>query len=174
MINKYLQVGKIVTTHGVRGEVKLQPWGNDPDNLCKFKVFYTDKEHKPMKVLRSRNHSGMILLQLEGVDTKEKADTLRGLVLCMDRDDDDLEEGQYYWQDLMGIEVIDVDTGNTYGKICDISETGANLVYHIKFADGSIKLIPAIEDVVIDTNVEENIMKIRPLKGLFDDDDAEV
>ncbi len=174
MKNKYLQVGKIVTTHGVRGEVKLQPWGNDPDNLCTFKVFYTDKEHKPFKVMRSRNHCGMILIQFEGIDTKESADKLRGTVFCIDRDDDTLEEGQYYWQDLMGLDVIDVDTGKEYGKLCDITETGANLVYHIKFADGSINLIPAIDDVVISVDLDENIMKIRPLKGLFDDDDTEV
>ena len=69
----------------------------------------------------------------------------------------------------MGLSVYDVDSGKLYGTICDITETGANDVYHIKFEDGSIQLIPVIPDVIIHIDIDADRMEIRPLKGLFDD-----
>ena len=80
-------------------------------------------------------------------------------------------------QDLLGCEVKDADTGKEYGKLCDITETGANRVYHIRFADGKVRLAPDIPQVVLRLAPEEGVIEIRPLAGLFDDvteDDYEV
>ena len=83
----------------------------------------------------------------------------------------DLEEGEYFIQDLIGLEVVDADTGESYGKLSDVSQTGANDVYHISKPGEKEKYIPAIKQVVIETDVDGGVMKIRPLKGLFDDED---
>ena len=81
----------------------------------------------------------------------------------------ELEKGSYFVQDLIGLEVTDNDSGESYGKLCEVSFTGANDVYHIKGADGTVRLIPAIPDVVISADIEKGIMKIHVLEGLFDD-----
>ena len=106
----------------------------------------------------------------EGVDTVEEAEKLRNQVLYMDRDEVELEEGVYFIQDLIGLEVLDVDTGKSYGKLTDVMQTGANDVYEVKDADGKTVLIPAIPDVVQETDLDGGVMRIRPLEGLFDAD----
>ena len=123
-----------------------------------------------MEISRSRPHKNIVLMKIEGVDTVEQAQNLRNKILYMDREDVELEDGNYFVQDLIGLEVIDNDSGESYGKLCEVSFTGANDVYHIKGSDGKIRLIPAIPDVVIDTDITNGIMKIHVLEGLFDED----
>ena len=113
----------------------------------------------------------MVLLKLQGTDTLEAAQALRNQILYADRADMPLEEGEYFIQDLIGLTVVDADTGEEYGILSDVSQTGANDVYHISKPGEAEKLIPAIRDVVVETDVDGGIMRIRPLKGLFDDAD---
>lgn len=113
----------------------------------------------------------MAIMKINGIDTPEQAVTLRNKILFIDRDDFELDEGCYFVQDLIGMKVIDADNGNEYGIIEEVSETGANDVYHIKDTNGKMYYIPAIADVVIKTDVFNNTMTIRPLKGLLDDED---
>ena len=111
------------------------------------------------------------------METPEAGSALRQKVLFARREDIPLEKGQYFLQDLLGCEVRDADTGKPYGKLCDITETGANRVYHIRFADGKVRLAPDIPQVVLRLAPEEGVIEIRPLAGLFDDvteDDYEV
>lgn len=113
----------------------------------------------------------MIIMKIKGVDTPEDAVKLRNKVIYINRDDIELEDSCYFVQDLIGMKVIDADDGHEYGELVDVSETGANDIYHIKFPDGKIYYIPAIAKVVINTDIVSNTMSIRPLKGLFDDED---
>ena len=97
---------------------------------------------------------------------------MRGTVLYMDRDDVELDDGCYFIQDLIGLRVVDADTGKEWGVIRDVLQTGANDVYSIWNAQEKKEyLAPAIPDVVLDTDIEAGVMTIRPLKGLFDDAD---
>ncbi len=169
MKQKFLECGKIVSVHGLRGEIKLLPWGNDADELCEFANFYLDKGKVELEVERARVHKNVVIVKFVGVDTVEQAQQMRGKVLFIDREQDSLEEGQYYISDLIGMDVIDVDSGIVYGSMTGFTETGANDVYHITCPDNSLKLIPAIPQVVIEISMEQNKMLIRPLKGLFDD-----
>ena len=172
MQERYLDCGKIVSTHGIRGEVKVEPWCDSPDFLLDFDTFYLGRERRPVAVEKARVHGAMVLLKLEGWDNPEDAAKLRGTLLYIDRDDVQLEEGEYFIQDIIGLEVVDADSGERYGKLVDVTETGANQVYHIRFDDEQVRLIPAIPQVVIATKVEEGRMEIRPLPGLFDDREA--
>ncbi len=101
----------------------------------------------------------------------DDAAKLRNKILFAARDDFELGEDTYFVQDLLGLEVFDADTGTRYGEISDVTQTGANDVYHIRGENGKEVLIPAIADVVLKTDVENGRMVIRPLKGLFDDED---
>lgn len=169
MKQRYLECGKIVAAHGLRGDVRVQPWGNDPNELCGFTALFLDKGARQVTVELARVQKNVVLLKIEGVDTVEQAQQLRGKVLYIDRELDTLEEGQYYVQDILGLRVVDADSGKLYGELIDITETGANDVYHVRFADGSVQLVPAIPQVIIGIDIDSGEMKIRPLVGLFDD-----
>lgn len=110
----------------------------------------------------------MTLIKLKGVDSPETAAGMKNMTVYIDRDDIELEEGTYFIQDLIGLTVKDADTGKVYGRIKDVLQTGANDVYEIK-DDKKTYLVPAIEQVVVQTDIEDSIMLIRPLEGLFDE-----
>ena len=167
MKKQYLEAGKIVTTHGIKGEVKIMPYTDYPELLCDFERLFIGKNHEEIIVERARAFKGMVIAKLEGIDTPEDAAKLRNKLLYMHRDDLDLDEDTYFIQDLIGIEVSDADSGFLYGKITDVMQTGANDVYVIK-GDDREYLVPAIPEVVISTDIDENTMTIRPLEGLFE------
>lgn len=167
MKKEYLEAGKIVTIHGIKGEVKIMPYCDSPELLCEFDRLFLGKNHTEINIERSRVQKNMVIAKLEGYDTPEDSEKLRNKLLYMHRDDLELDEDTYFIQDLIGIEVKDADTGKLYGVIEDVLETGANDVYSIK-GDDRTYLVPAIADVVISTDIEANLMTIRPLDGLFD------
>lgn len=169
MKKEYLEAGKIVNTHGIRGEVKIMPYCDSPELLCDFDRLFMGKLLKEIYIERSRVQKNMIICKIEGVDTPEDAEKLRNKMLYMHRDDLELDEDTYFIQDLIGMTVKDADTGEVYGIIDDVFQTGANDVYSIKNGDKSY-LVPAIADVVITTDIDSGIMTIRPLEGLFDED----
>ena len=164
---KLLEVGKIVSVFGIKGEVKVQPWCDTPQFICDFDTLYY-KSGTPVVVERSRVQKNMVVMKIEGTDTVEDAQKLRNRVLYINRDDVELDEGCYFVQDLIGLTVIESKDGKVYGKISDVSETGANDVYHIKDEDGREYLIPAIPDVIDSVDIEGGVMKITALDGLFD------
>lgn len=169
-MKKFLEIGKITNVHGLHGEVKVIPWCDSGAFLCSFDAFYLDsKGEKSLRVLRAREQKNMVILELEGCDTREKAEAMRGTVLYIDREDIELEEGTYFIQDLVGLQVCDADTGTVYGQLSDVLQNGGRDVYVIR---GEREyLIPAIPQVVLETDIDGGVMRIRPLKGLFDDAD---
>lgn len=171
MFKKYLQAGQIVGTHGVKGELKVQPWCDSEDFLLQFKTLYFNRGETPAKVVSARVHKKLLLIKLEGVDTVESADTFRNRILYIDRDDVKLPEGRYFMQDLIKMDVYDADTFIYYGVITDVMRTGANDVYQITSQSHKDYLIPAVPSVVINVDFEKNKMLIRPIKGIFDDED---
>ena len=110
----------------------------------------------------------MIIMKIRGVDTIEDADKLRNKVLYMNRNDVELENGAYFIQDLIGLDVIDDDTDERLGRLDDVSETGANDVYHVKTDDGKVFLIPVIPDVIKEISPENGYVRIFKMRGLFD------
>ena len=166
MKKEYLEAGKIVTTHGIRGEVKIMPYTDTPELLAEFDRLFIGKNKDEVVIERSRVFKNMVIAKIEGIDTPEEAEKLRNKMLYMHRDDLELDEDTYFVADLIGLEVKDADTGAVYGKIVDVMQTGANDVYVIK---GEREyLVPAIADVVVSTDVDGGVMTIRPLDGLFD------
>lgn len=171
MIKEFLEVGQIVGTHGIRGEMRVNPWADSPEFLKQFKTLYYDnKGEKSVKVLAARPHGNVVILKAEGIETVEAASALRNRVLYIRRSDAKIDENSYFIEELIGCQVIDADDESIcYGTLSDVSETGANDVWHIE-KDGKEYLIPAIPDVVINADVKNNTVIIRPLKGIFDDE----
>lgn len=166
-MKQYLEIGKIVSVFGLKGEVKVNPWCDTPDFLCGFDTLYY-KSRTPVRIEKARVHKNIVVLKIKGVDTVEEAQKLRNRILYMDRNDVGLEEGCYFVQDLISLKVINGSTSEEYGIITDVTQTGANDVYHIKSSDGKMYYIPAIPHVIKEIDLEAGIMKIIPLEGLFD------
>ena len=170
MKQEYLECGKIVTTHGVHGEVKVYPLCDQPQDLLEHDHFYLDaRGEQQLQVEQARLHKQMVLLKFAGIDTPEQAVAYRNKMIYLHRSSVPMQPGEYFIADLIGLQVYDVDTGVHYGTLCDVSQTGANDVYHVRFADGKERYLPAIKQVVISVDLQQERMLIRPLKGLFDD-----
>lgn len=165
-----IETGKIVNTHGVKGDVKLLPWTSDISRLLNFEEFYIDK--KSFSVENIRVHKDMLIIKFHGIDSPEAAEFLRNKTVEADASLFELEEGEFFIRDLIGISVYDADNGAFYGKISEILQSGANDVYELSAEgeNGAVlkRYIPAIKDCIISTDINEKIMKIRPLEGLFD------
>lgn len=171
MIKEYLEIGKITTTHGIKGEVRVEPWCDEPEFMKKFKVLYLDKNGEKSVGIKVRPNGHMAIAKIDGIDTVEEAAKLRNKVLFMKRSDASLPEGKYFIAELIDCTVVDADnTEKVYGTISDVSQTGANDVWHIRNENGQEYLIPAIPSVVIDTDVAVGLIKIRPLRGIFEDE----
>lgn len=171
MILDFIEIGKIVGTHGIRGELRVNPWCDSPEFFKNFNTLYFDKQGKESaKISSVRPHGNIVLLKLDEVTTVEMASSLRGKTLYIKRSDAKLEEGRYFVQELIGCQVKDANKDKVYGTISDVSATGANDVWHIK-NQGKEYLIPAIPDVVVSINIEDEVVEINPLRGLFDDED---
>ena len=108
MKKQYLESGKIVTTHGVRGEVRVQPWCDTPGFLTQFACLYLDARGSQARVVeRARVHKNIVIVKFEGVENVEDAAGLRGKTVYIDRADVELEEGECFVQDLIGCTVRD-------------------------------------------------------------------
>ena len=171
MQREYLEAGKIVGTHGVRGELRLEPWCDSAAFLLDFSTLYNKDGSLSYRVLSSRVHKSLLLLTLEGVTSIEQGDALRGRVLYFRRSDATLPEGRYFITDLIGLAAFDADTGARYGTLTEVYHTGANDVYQITDERGRDFLIPVIDEVVLDTDIAGGRLTIRPIKGIFDDAD---
>lgn len=171
MLNQYLEAGKIVGTHGVKGELRVQPWCDSAEFLAGFRTLYAEKGAQRLEVVSARVHKTLLLLKLKGIDTPEQGDAVRGKILYIDRGDVSLADGQYFIQDLISLDVFDADSFIYYGKLTEVMRTGANDVYQITSESKKNYLIPAIPDVIQEINLTDGKMLIRPMKGIFDDED---
>ncbi len=167
---QFLEAGQIVGTHGVRGEVRIQPWCDTPSQIAAMKTLYWDEAGtRPVKI-KARVHKNIALAVLDGVTTVEEAMTLKGKMLYAHRDDFRLPKDRYFVRDLLGLAVIDHESGERYGEVVDVSQTGANSVYHVKTPKGEV-LIPAVPLIINEVDVDGGVIRITPIGGLFDDED---
>ena len=164
----FLEAGQIVGTHGVRGEVRVQPWCDSPALFATLTTLYWDKAGASPVRVKSRPHKNIALAKLDGVDTVQDASALRGRLLYLARADLKLPAGRYFIKDLIGMAIVDADSGHPYGTLTAVSETGANPVYHMAMEDGREFLIPAIPSVIVEVNLDADVIRLRPLEGLFD------
>ena len=158
---KLLECGKIVNTHGIRGEVKIIPWADSPEFLCDLPVLYID--NKPVKIRNARVHKGNVIALLEGIDDVNTAMLLKEKVVSMSRDDVDLPEGSFYLADIIGLKVIN-EAGEELGVLADILSPSLQQVYVVK---GQREImIPVVPEFVLETNVEGGYIKVRLIEGM--------
>lgn len=152
MNHPYLEAGKIVNTHGVRGEVRIVPWADSAEFLRRFRTFYIDGT--AYKVLRSRVHKSQLIAALEGVEDVNAAMALKNRVISIDRADVKLPEGRYFVQDLIGLPVKS-DDGAELGQLTEVLDLPQGQVYVVK-GEREI-LIPDVPEFILNIDPETGI-----------------
>lgn len=169
-MKQYLEIGKLNNTHGVKGELKMQLWCDDINYLKQLDTLYLDENGlKSVKLLSARAQKDNAIIKLESIDTIEKAELLKGRVLYCNRDDARIDENANYIADIIGCYVVDADTEEEYGKVVDVVNYGSCDIYDIE-SWGKHTLIPAIPDVIKEINTEYQVIRIKKMKGLFNED----
>ncbi|MBE6836235.1 MAG: 16S rRNA processing protein RimM [Ruminococcaceae bacterium] len=166
MKKQFLEVGQIVSTHGIKGEVRLNPWCDSPAFLKQFKTLYFDNAgEKSVGVVSARPHSNIVILKLENVDTIEQAQALKNKVLYINRSD--AKAGTVFVQDLIDCQVRDAETDVLYGKIKNVSENPANNIWHIVNDNDEEFLFPAVKPFIEKIDTDNGEILIKPIKGMF-------
>lgn len=168
MLKQYLECGMVINKRGIAGELKVECYCDSTSSVDGVRYLYTDAEGKnKIKVLSLKNYKGFLYIMLEGVDSAEKADLMRGKILYISRDDIVRDSGSHFIVDLIGLDVIDVDSGIIYGKISDVSNFGASDIYTVTNSKRTV-MIPAVKDIVVKIDLKEGVY-VRPIQGMFDE-----
>jgi 16S rRNA processing protein RimM len=169
-MKQYLEIGKVNNTHGLKGEVKLEMWCDNIDYIKQFDTLYLDDEGKEaLTLVSARAQKNIAILKFAEIQNIDEAQMLKNKLIYGNRDDAKIQEGSYYLADIIGCYVVDIDTDEEYGKIVDVLNYGSCDIYDVE-SWGRHTLIPAIDDVVKEINTEYQIVKIKAMKGLFDED----
>ena len=158
---QYIEAGKIVNTHGVRGEVKIQVWLDSPEFMRRFKTLYIDS--KPVRLLSSRAHKGFLIAMLDGVEDINAAMSLKNKTVYIDRADAKLKKGEYFLCDIIG-SCVETENGELVGTLEDILETPASSVYIVR--GEAEHMIPAVPEFVLKTYAENGIITVRLIEGM--------
>jgi len=166
----FLEVGRFIRPHGVRGQLILQSDAGYISTLPAGSRLYTGADQKLLLLETIRAHQGRYLVTLQGYHTREQADSLRNTLVYMDTSElPELEEGEYFYWQLIGLRVETVD-GMVLGTVREILETGANDVYVLETAAQGDLLIPAIQDVIQKIDLDQGLIQINILPGLLPDE----
>lgn len=159
----YIEAGEIVTTHGVRGEVKVLSWLDSPEMLCEFDRCRIDGREYVMDAVRVQKTCNLV--KLRGVDTMEDAQKLRGKTMELYRED--ISDELIFASELVDVEVY--ADGACIGKIKEVLDYPGNSVYVVQ---GEREyLIPAVKEFILSTDLEKNQMQVKLLKGMASDED---
>lgn len=165
-----LEIGQIVNTFGIKGEVKVKPFTDDIKRFDKLKKINIEQKNskKEYEIENIKYHKDMVILKLKGIDQIEQAELLRNSYLKINRNEEEpLEENTYYIVDLLGLSVY-TEEGILLGILDDIYNTGSNDIYVVKDELGKQTLLPAIQDVIKKIDIENQKIIVHLMKGLLD------
>ena len=159
---QYIEAGEIVTTHGVRGEVKVLCWLDDPEMLCEFDRCRIDGKEFTMEQVRVQKTCNLV--KLAGIDTMEAAQLMRGKIMELYRED--IDDEVIFAAELKGVEVY--AEGEQIGKIVDVLDYPSHSVYVVR---GQYEyMIPAVSAFILDTDMENNRMEVKLIEGMRSDE----
>lgn len=165
---EYIPVGQIVNAHGIKGEVKLNPMGFDPEFVADFDILYIGGKRTEIK--SARVHKSVVLLTLPGVNDMDAALALKGKNVTICRDDVEVPEGYYFDEEIEGMTVVDCATEAVIGKVRRVLTYPAHKIYEVK---GEREyLIPAVPEVFIESvDLDSETIRVHLMKGLATDED---
>ncbi|RLB09748.1 MAG: 16S rRNA processing protein RimM [Deltaproteobacteria bacterium] len=169
-LQELVPLGKVLKVHGIRGKVKVTPFGETLEQLERGRtVYFRDPEQRwrPLVIEKVQRQPKSLIISFRGVWNRDQAEVLRGKKIYLPVSQlPELEEGEYYYYQLIGLQVIDVH-GEVLGKLTEIISTGSNDVYVVKKRDTEV-LIPALESVIKEVNLPEKKMVVDIPEGLMD------
>lgn len=168
---KYLECGKAVSTHGVRGTLRLECYCDTPEKLAKLRRMYIKTETGEMKLMKVRAASvqkTMVLVTFEDITDLNQAILYKGTTFYADRADMKLEKNQVFIADILGLDIIDADSGEKYGTLADVITPGCREVYVIDDVRGGQFMIPCVPEFIVKINDEgENAgIFVRLIEGM--------
>lgn len=159
------EIGQIVNTFAIRGEVKIIPYTDDIKQFKKIKIIYI--KNKSVDVESVKFHKNFIILKLKGIETVNDAEMLRGEMISVNRSNKKLPKNTYYIADLIGLKVYSDENNEYIGKVKDIYNTGANDIYVVENNESKDILLPAIKEVIKEIDLENSKIIVHILKGLI-------
>ncbi len=163
---EYLTVGRIRRPHGIYGELLMDVLTDFPERLSPGKTVYVGERHDPVRIEAIRAQDKTLLLKLENVADDDQAGKFRNkMVYVQTKELPTLPAGEYYFHQLVGLKVVD-EAGTTLGTLDEILKTGANDVYIVHAEDGTEILLPAIDSVILEVNLERSEIRVRPPEWL--------
>ena len=161
---KKINIGKVVTTHGVRGDIKVYPHTNVEDMFDELKKIYIGEAE--YKILSVKYGKGCPVLNIDGLNTTNDAQKLIGSQVFADEISlPKLEEDNFYLKDIIGCAAID-EQGEEFGKITDVIFTGANDVYEITAENDRKILVPAVKEFILDVNIKDKKIMVKLIQGM--------
>ena len=168
MKKEYLECGKVCSAHGVRGAMKIEHWCDSPSVLASQKrVFLAEKDgtYKEMKVTGASVGPRFVVLTLDGIDSREAAQAEKNRILYLHREDIPIKAGATLISDMIGLPVIDIDTGRVYGTLSEVNEGVSSKLYTVKCDTGDV-LIPGVSEFIKEIDVERGVF-VRLIPGFF-------
>ena len=159
---KLIEAGRIVNTHGVQGEVKIEVWLDSPQFFKSFRRLVLDSGEE-LKVLGAKTHKGFVIVRLEGVADVNAAMRLKGKSVSVRREDATLPKGAFFLQDIIGARVVD-ESGAEIGTLAEVVETPASNIYVVK--GESEHLIPAVPEFIKKTDADAGVITVHLIEGM--------
>ena len=169
MKREYIECGKVCSAHGVRGVMKIDPWCDTPRVLAEQKrvfILNADGSYAERGVISASVSGRFVLMDIEGVDSREDAQAEKNRILYLHRDDIPLKRGAVLIADMIGLPVIDVDTGRVYGALAEVSDGVRNKLYTVSTDNGDV-IIPGVSEFIKEIDTERGVF-IRTIPGFFD------
>ena len=169
-MEKYLRVGVISSSHGVRGEAKVFPTTDDVQRFKKLKICILDtgREYKELHIESVKFFKQMVILKFKEITSIDELMPYKGKDLLVTRDQAvELKENEYFICDLIGLKVV-TDEGEDFGVLTEVIQTGANDVYEVKCPDGKVVLLPVIDECILDVDLEKGQVTAHIMPGLID------
>ena len=170
MKKEYLECGKICSAHGIRAAVKVEPWCDSPKILAKLKRVYLESRagFEERSVISASVSDRFVLMTLSGISSREDAQAYKNRVLYAKREDIPVPEGRVLIADMIGLDVIDADSGRVYGKLADVTDGVRSQIYTVKTEKGEV-LFPAVKEFLEEIDTERGVF-IHTIPGFFDDE----
>ena len=169
-MQNYLPACKIVSTHGVRGEMKALPLCDGAAFLAKFKRLFTSADGAgETRVLGVRAQGNVILLRLDGVTDMAAARAQVGRTYYLAKADAKLPRGRYFIDDLLGCDVVDADTDRVYGQLTNVDRPAAQDIYTVTDGAGEEHMLPAVPEFVKKIDIDARKIFVTPIEGMFTD-----
>lgn len=172
MEKRYIECAKIINTHGCHGGLKLESWCNSPEELAALPMLFlkNGEDYVAYKPTKTAVFKQFVLVDLQGVSDMDAALALKNRVLYALREDFALEAGEYFIADLVGLPVLDAESGKEYGKVKELINRGASDIYVVKTPNGEA-MIPAVPEFIARVDVQNGIY-VKPIDGMFESEDV--